>query len=169
VPYSVGLPPALGWEYPNLLAWLRTVEERVDRRGRAGGSRLGLLPQIAEPQLRTAVAGLLAEYRKRVGGERELANYALHAARIPQGTPMGLLNEDGTLTMAIPDPATKAIYTFDQFTYERGRDLRTFTSEALNATEVLVDGLLDAFQAANDRIRARRGNRPGSEADSATE
>lgn len=169
VPHHVALPPALAWEYANLLTWLRTVEERIERRGRGRGPKLGLLPAIAEPELRVAVAGLRSAFQVQVGGERELANYALHAATIPQGTPSGRLNEDGTLTMAIPDPADEPIYIFDQFTYEQGRDLRTFTCQALGATESLIDRLFDAFQAANDRVRARRGGRVGAgEAESPT-
>lgn len=156
VPYDVGLPSALAWEYSNLLTWLRTVEERIERRGRGPGTKLGLLPQIAEADLRTVVEELLKTFQARVGGERELANYALHAAKLPHDSPKGRLNEDGTLTMAIPDPATEPIHIFDQFTYDRKRDLRTFAIEALDATEKLIAGLLDAFQAANDRVRSRR-------------
>ena len=70
--------------------------------------------------------------------------------------------------MAIPDPASEPIYISDQFTYDEGRDLRTFASEALDATEALVEGLLDEFQAANDRVRLRREGGLGGEADAPT-
>ena len=46
---------------------------------------------------------------------------------------------------------------FDQFTYDEGGDLRSFTAEALAATEELIDGLLDAFARAHERVRIARG------------
>ncbi|MBV8991118.1 MAG: hypothetical protein JO372_21390, partial [Solirubrobacterales bacterium] len=45
---------------------------------------------------------------------------------------------------------------FDQFTFNENRDLTTFTEEALDATEAFIDGLLDAFQDATDRVRSSR-------------
>ena len=66
--------------------------------------------------------------------------------RNSHGTLSGLVNSDGTLTVRIPDSSNAPIYIPDQFTYKQGRDLRTFTVEALTATEALIDGLLDAFR-----------------------
>jgi hypothetical protein len=47
----------LSWEYPNLLTWLRTVTERIVRKTR--GKRVGLLPAIADEELRADVELLL--------------------------------------------------------------------------------------------------------------
>ena len=82
--------------------------------------------------------------------------------KLSQGTLSGLVNSDGTLTVRIPDRSSAPIYIPDQFTYKEGRDLRAFTREALSATEALIDGLLDAFQEANDLIRALRVASPRS-------
>jgi hypothetical protein len=56
-----------------------------------------------------------------------------------------------------PCTRTAPAYVFDLFTYEKGRDLRTFAIEALAATEQLIDGLLDEFARAHERIRATGG------------
>jgi hypothetical protein len=164
VPYApnqyVPVKESLAWEYPNVLTWLRAVEERIDRRVPSrSGLRVGLLPAIAEEELRADVERLLGSFKARVGDERQVANYGLHAAKVPDpNRPIGLRQEDDTIIVEIPDAPSEPVYVFDQFTYEDGRDLRTFAVEVLAATEELMDGLLDAFGRAHERIRiARRG------------
>lgn len=150
---------SLAWDYPNLLTWVRTVEERVDRRVPGASVRIGLLPAIGEPELRSDVEHLLAAFKDRVGDERRLTNYGLHAAKLPDpSTPSGVLQEDGTIFVPIPDPPAEPVYLFDLFTYHQGRDLRSFATEALDATEEFIDGVLDAFAGANERIKRTRGD-----------
>jgi hypothetical protein len=158
-PLHFTLEPSLGWDYANLLTWVRSVEERIDRPGRRDEPRrLGLLPALADAEVRDEVARLLAEFKKAVGGERELANYALHASQLPSpGTPTGRIDDNGLLRFPIPDPSTKAVYIFGQFTYAQDRDLRTFAAQVLDETTKLVEGILAAFERANARIRAARG------------
>jgi hypothetical protein len=155
----VPLESSLAWDYANLLTWLRTVEERIERRGRRRASlKLGLLPALADATVRDDVARLLRAFKQAVGGERELTNYALHASQIPSpGTPSGRLTEDGLLFFPIPDPSNEPIYIFNQFTYAEGRDLRSFATVVLEATETLVEGILTSFEHANSRLRAARG------------
>jgi hypothetical protein len=148
----------LSWEYPNLLTWLRTVTERIVRETR--GKRVGLLPAIADEELRADVELLLQGFKDRVGDERQLANYGLHAAKLPDpGTPQGVVQENNTLLVRIPDPTDEPIYVFDQFTYDQGRDLRSFTTYGVAATVELIDGLIDAFARANERVKTARGGR----------
>jgi hypothetical protein len=156
--YRLPIPESLAWEYPDLLTWLRSVEDRIDRDDPSKrGIRLGLLPAIGEEELRVDVGRLLLTFKDRVGDERLLTNYGLHAAKLPDpSTPYALLQEDGTILVPIPDPPDEPVYVFDQFTYRQGRDLRSFAAEALTATEELVDGLLDAFARANERVKAAR-------------
>jgi hypothetical protein len=154
----VTIKESLAWEYPNLLTWLRGVEERIDRRVPGSHVRVGLLPALGDEELREDVAALLEAFKDRVGDERRLANYGLHVAKVPDpNTPSGLLQEDGTILVPIPDPPEEPVYVFDQFTYGEERDMRSFTIEALAATEELMDGLLAAFERANERVRIARG------------
>lgn len=155
----VQIKESLAWEYANLLIWLRGVVERIDRpvlnRSKV---RLGLLPAIAEVELREDVERLLQAFKCRVGDERKLANYGLHAAKVPDpSTPSGLLQEGGTILVPIPDPPGEQVYVFDQFAYDEGRDLRSFTAEALAATVELIDGLIDAFVRARERLKLAHG------------
>jgi hypothetical protein len=153
----VAIKESLAWDYPDLLTWLRAVEERVDHSFQ--GTRFGLLPAIAETELRDDVDRLFQTFKGRVGDERRLANYGLHAAKVPDpNTPTGLLQEDAAIVVPIPDPPEDPVYVFDQFTYEQDRDLRSFTIEALTATQQFVDGLLDAFVRAHERVEVARGN-----------
>jgi hypothetical protein len=156
--FHVPIKESLAWDYPDLLTWLRTVEERICRRVPRSDARIGLLPAIGEPELRAEVERLLRAFKDRDGDERQLANYGLHAAKLPgPSTPSALLQEDGTILVPVPDPPEEPVYVFDLFTYEKGRDLRTFAIEALAATEQLIDGLLDEFARAHERIRATGG------------
>jgi hypothetical protein len=157
----VSIEETLAWDYPDLLTWLRTVEERIDRRVPGRLTRLGLLPAIGESGLRTDVEQLLQAFKDRVGDERRLANYGLHAAKLPDpNSPMALLQEDGTLFVRIPDSLDESVDVFDLFSYDEDRDLRSFTVDALAATEQLIDGLLDGFARAHQRIRTARGELP---------
>jgi hypothetical protein len=148
---------SLAWDYPNLLTWLRGVEERIDRQVFRRPARVGLLPAIGDDQLRAEVEQAAVRFKARVGDERRLANYGLHAAKLPNpSTPNADLHPDGTHVVPIPDPPEEVVYVFDQFTYDEGRDLRTFAREALAATEELMDGILSAFERANDRVTMAR-------------
>jgi len=77
--------------------------------------------------------------------------------RTDPSTPRGPRQEDETIVVEIPDPPRERVDVFDQFTYDEGGDLRSFTAEALAATEELIDGLLDAFARAHERVRIARG------------
>jgi hypothetical protein len=154
----VSINESLAWDYPDLLTWLRTVEERICRRVPRSDLRIGLLPAIGDPELRADVERLLRAFKDRVGDERQLANYGLHAAKLPDpSSPSALLQEDGTIFVPVPDPPEEPVYVFDLFTYEKDRDLRSFAIEALAATEQLIAGLLDAFARAHERIRGTSG------------
>jgi hypothetical protein len=149
VEFHALVPTSLAWEYSDLLTWLRGVEERIDRRVPGSDVRVGLLPAIGDAELRSEVERLLAVFTDRVGDERLLANYGLHAAQVPNpNTPSGLVVEGNRVIVPIPDPPTERVDLFDQFTYEENRDLRTFTAEALAATEAFMDDLLTAFEQA---------------------
>jgi hypothetical protein len=78
---AVATEESLVWEYPDLLTWLRSVEERIERGVPGRRVRVGLLPAIGEDQLRVDVERASEAFRRRVGEERDLANYGLHAAR----------------------------------------------------------------------------------------
>jgi hypothetical protein len=163
VPQGISQDGTVQWEYGNLLTWLRTVEERIDRPGRSrGGGRLGLRAALGDVELQRDVRRLLGDYRTTVGTERQLANYSLHASAIPYaGAPAEL--RDDVVVVPIPDPLAEPVFIFDQFTYQQGRDMRTFTHDSVVATERLIDALLDAFAAANTRAEAaRRGKEPAA-------
>jgi hypothetical protein len=178
---------SLAWDYSNLLTWLRAVEERVERastdaspalplspmdralvwlgrkrpglqcRPRPVRSRIGLIPAIAEEALKSEVTAAFGVFKHRVGDERRLANYGLHAAKVPDpNTPYGKVMPDGTLVVPIPDPPEEPVHVFDQFSYAQGRDLRTFAEVALEATDEFTNAVLDAFDRANARAAAAR-------------
>jgi hypothetical protein len=185
---SFPIDESLAWDYANLLTWLRTIEERVDRlsmrfdpapelsrfeqglvgllrrrhpglvvRPRPVRTRVGLLPALGDAQLRDEVGRLFQAFRDRVGDERMLASYGLHATRLsdPQ-TPNAALAPDGTLVVPFPDPPAEPVYAFEQFTYHERRDLGTFAIEAVNATDELMSAILAAFEEASRRVAAAR-------------
>jgi hypothetical protein len=151
-------------ELANLLTWIRAVDERMDRS--APGApwraliralpvlrrlirprpRVGLLNCLAPGLLRDEVIAALKTYRRRTSDARLLANYALHAAFIPGGgTPSGLIADDGRLLLRVPDRRRRSAEIFDEFTFESGREARTYAAELLAAVEEFVEALVAAF------------------------
>jgi hypothetical protein len=155
-PVIVGVPESIYFDYPVLLTWLRAVAERINRRGRRGADpRSGLLTWIGDLQLREDVERAFDAFRAVVGDERTLANHALHAAGLPPlMTWAAVPQPDRTIRLSIPDSTTESIDVFEQLTFEQGRDLRTFMSEALAATNELMNAIIDAFERAAARIAA---------------
>ncbi len=99
---------------------------------------------------RVSGGALLDAFRGRTSDARYLANFVLHAAlSIPGGgTPIGLVTKDGHLILQVPDRLTRPVEIFDEFTFDEGREARTYVAELLRAVEDFVDGLLDAFERA---------------------
>jgi hypothetical protein len=156
VPHHWVLAPTITWDYANLLTWLRAFADRICRREPSGGV-LGLLPAIGDATAGGDIEECLRRYRSRVGGDRQLANYALHASQVPGGgSPSAEITASGALVMRIPDRSSRTIYVFDQFRFDQNRDLRTFAERARSATEELVEGILASLERANARFKAVR-------------
>jgi hypothetical protein len=158
VPQHIVVEESLAWDYPNLLTWLRAVEDRLDRPSIPGSAvRLGLIPASGDDELSADLKRASAAFKDRVGGERHLANFGLHAAKVTgPSTSMARIEADETLVVSIPDPPNERVHIFDQFTSELDRDLRTFAVEALDATEELVAAVIGAFERAQERaVEAR--------------
>ena len=151
------------FEFMNLLGWLRTIDERLDRATQRPGERLraGLVPALAEDRaLRPRVEELVCDFRARAL-ERKLANYVLHAEAVPGPWGGGNLARDNTLSISIPDRAEHRIGTRHALTYTDGRDALAVAREASQAVEALIDGLIDAFIDDGQAIAAERAAERG--------
>jgi hypothetical protein len=135
------------FEFANFLGWLRSIDERLDRRHLSGSGdlRAGLLPALAERPLRRRVETLIREFRTETR-ERNLANYVLHAATVPPPLEGARLTDDREVRLRIPDPPSGPIPTRWHLTYREERDALSRAREVASATESLVDGLLEAFE-----------------------
>jgi hypothetical protein len=168
-PFPPGPVPELGrgfsdvpvdhanYEFLNLLAWTKSLEERLDRRVPGSKTmRLGLLPALApNTMLRPRVLEAVAKLRKEALdiATRYLANFAGHASAIPYPGTAAKVSEDDRIVIPIPDPPSNWVELFDQLKYTDGRDLESFAEELLAAVERFMDSLLGAFE---DAAQVRR-------------
>jgi hypothetical protein len=155
---SYGAPPFVreaSYSFVNLLSWARATAERTDRRYRSGSpERAGLLPALADGQLRDGVEAALRHLRAALRDSRFLAEYALHAGAVPgDGTRSAESLPDGHILARVPDPRADPVLTRAAFEFTQDRDMLTYATGLMDAIETFVDSVLDAF-AANRPARA---------------
>jgi hypothetical protein len=162
---GVGHPKLMcaSFEFMNLLGWLRTIDERLDRgyAHPADKTRAGLLPWLSEERpLRPRVEELVTAFREQAL-ERRPANYVLHAEALPAPLSGADLTRDHKIRISIPDRPGDRVGTRHDLTYEEGRDALSVAREADQAVETLIDGLIDGFvdegrAIAEERDRAKK-------------
>lgn len=149
--YHVSTPAMrdVWYSFANLLSWARSVVERTSRPYKPRSTeQAGLLPALAPGQLRDQVQGALDELQVALDDSRRFANYALHAGVIPGGgTPRADILPDHRLLARLPDPVTRPILTWEEFTFSEDRDMLTYATEVMESIEIFVDEVLDAFAA----------------------
>jgi|SRR5450755_1187535 len=154
---SYGAPPSVreaSYSFVNLLSWARATVERTDRRYRSRSpERAGLLPALAEGQLRDSVAAALLHLMAALRDSRFLADYALHTGAVPGGTPSAEILPDGHIPARVPDPLADPVLTWEAFEFAQDRDMLTYATGLMTAIETFVDSVLGAF-AANRPARA---------------
>jgi hypothetical protein len=155
---SYGAAPPVreaSYSFINLLSWARATVERTDRRYKSGSKeRAGLLPALAEGQLRDSVAAALRHLMAALRDSRFLADYAVHTGAVPGvGRPGAEILPDGHILARVPDPLADPVLTSEAFEFARDREMLTYATELMTATEIFVDSVLDAF-AANRPARA---------------
>lgn len=156
------------YAFINALTWGRSVRERVERNDptekqvgflrsilqrktkRPSPVRVsaGLLPSLADGQLKRRLQECLQELDPFLQESRRMANYALHAGA-PQGpsTPTFDMRSNGQVFLRIPDKGTKRVAVWDEFTYRDGRDAVSYIQTLFDAVARFVDQMLDAFDA----------------------
>ncbi|MGX1887428.1 hypothetical protein [Streptomyces sp. NPDC055287] len=156
------------YAFINALTWGRAVRERVERadptENRVGFMRsllqrkakrsspvrvnAGLLPSLADGQLKRTLQKCLQELDPFLQESRRMANYALHAGA-PYGpsTPTFEVRSDRQVFLPIPDKGTKRVAIWDDFTYRDGRDAVSYIQTLFDAVARFVDRMLDAFDA----------------------
>lgn len=151
------------YSFADLLAWVRAVDERLDRGGRKRYGRQGLLPAIKPKRLKKRVSILVDEFRAGPAGKptRELANFTLHAALVRSPMSGAEIDSNGVVSLPIPDPPATPITHWYILEWSAARDGIEFAELLWQAVQELVDGLLDAFERATPkRMRRSRGSEP---------
>lgn len=150
-------PPvrAASYSFIDLLSWARATVERTDRRYKSGSTeRAGLLPALADGQLRDSVAAALRHLMAALRDSRFLANYALHTGAVPgDGARTAEILPDEHAVARVPDPLGDPVLTWETLEFTQDRDMLTYATELMTAIETFVDSVLDAF-AANRPARA---------------
>jgi transcriptional regulator with XRE-family HTH domain len=144
------------YEFLNMLTWVRSLEDRIDRKDLTGKRRLGLLPSLATAQLKQRVGKAYRRFEQGPAAEaRRLTNYGIHAGLLPSpGTPSARVKADGVLSFVMPDPVRSAIDNWQEFTFRGERDALAFAGELFEAVAEFIDLVLDAFRdAVPERFR----------------
>jgi hypothetical protein len=138
----------VSFEVSNLLVWARTLGERLENKINQGGVevKIGLLPALAQGDLKHQVARFHDELARWLRAEGYLANYTLHVGRLHGGTPMLRLDTDGQARFLLPDRPAGRIWSWEEFTYRQNRDARAVGEDLLRRVEHFMDGLLASFE-----------------------
>ena len=129
-------------EMANLLGWLQALLDRLERQPRRRGQRrLGLIPSIApDYPLRHRLEELQRDLTA-VLDEPQLRNFTIHSSTIPHANAGARLMDGERIVFSIPDRPASPVYLFDQFTWENGRELRSFCSRRDGRGRSLHGGL----------------------------
>ena len=145
------------YEFLNMLTWVRSLQDRVERKDHTRKQTLGLLPSLAPAQLKQRVEKAYRRLEQgRAAEARRLTNYGVHAGLLPNpGTPSARVKADGMLTFVMPDPVHSAIDNWQEFTFREERDALTFAEGLFDEVAAFIDLVLDAFsEAVPERFRS---------------
>lgn len=149
--YHVSTPAMrdVSYSFVNLLSWARSTVERTDRPYKPGSAeRAGLLPTLVPGQIHDRVQVALSDLKVPLKDSRLFANYALHAGAVPGGgTRRADILPDGRLLARLPDPVTRPILSWEEFTFTEDRDMLTYATELMKNVETFIDKVLNAFAA----------------------
>ena len=145
------------YEFLNMLTWVRSIQDRVDRTDHTRKQKVGLLPSLAAGQLKHRVEDAYRRFDQgRAAEARRLTNYGVHAGLLPNpGTPSARVTADGMLTFVMPDPVHSAIDNWQEFTFREERDALTFAEGLFDEVAAFIDLVLDAFsEVVRERFRS---------------
>ncbi len=139
------------WEFANLLAWLRTLEERIERPAYRAEGRAGLLPMLnplhpITPNVRSLVEAL----RSGALGDRRLTNLVLHNEVVPSPHQGARLTNDSRVVVRIPDRLEERVDLALELSYGEDRELLALAQRVADDVGQFVDGLLGEFEVANE-------------------
>jgi hypothetical protein len=136
----------VSFEVSNLVVWARTLVERLKSKDKVRGMEVGLLPALAEGDLKDQVRRFHDELAHWVEAESYLAGYTLHVGPLHSGTPWLRRRPDGQVRFLLPDRPGCKVWSVEEFTYRRDRDARTVAYDLLGRVERFMDGLLTGFE-----------------------
>jgi hypothetical protein len=144
------------YAFADLFVWLRTVQERIQRKGNKVKHEQGLLPALKPERLKKQVELTFGSFRANpaIQSARRLADCTLHGFLVLHPDSGARLRPDGTLHLPVPDPPTARVAHWDLFIWQHDRDGIELAEAMWAAVQSLIDGILDAFeQAAPERLR----------------
>jgi len=136
----------VSFEVSNLVIWARTLVERLESKDKVRGIQVGLLPALAEGDLKDHVRRFHDELAHWVEAESYLAGYTLHIGPLHGGTPWLRRRPDGRVKFLLPDRPGRKVWSVEEFTYRCDRDARTVADDLLRRVERFMDGLLTGFE-----------------------
>jgi hypothetical protein len=141
------------YAFADLLSWVRTLDERFDRKGYKSKGRQGLFPAIKPKRLKKRITVLLGEFRNGPAGgpTRLLTNFSLHAALVRHPMSGASIDVDGKISLPMPDPPSAAVDHWYLLTWKDERDGIEFAEALWAEVCTLIDGVLAAFEKATPK------------------
>jgi hypothetical protein len=139
------------YAFSDLLAWVRTVNERLDRKSWDKGvrRRQGLLPSIRPKRLHARVEKLVTGLRASSFGDcLTLANFTLHTALTREPRSGVEVDQTGRVILPIPDTPTSSVAHWYLLTWDDDRDGFEFADAVWEDLRRFMDELLAAFERA---------------------
>lgn len=132
----------------DLYWWVRCFTERVVREDRRNRRRykVGLLPAIADGSLRQRVQSAFDEFQGEMLGARETANYAGHHSAIPEPGASAQVAPDFLVSMRVPDPPDRNVYSYRLLTFANGLSAVEFADHCMRTVAKFMDLVITAFE-----------------------
>ena len=147
------------YEFMNLLTWVRSIQDRVDRKDSIGKQKIGLLHYLDNGPLNDRIKAAYGTFKEGAVKEaRWLTNYGIHAGLVPSPrSPLARVNTSGLLTLVMPDRLLGPIDNGREFTFQEDRDALAFADGLFDQVAAFIDLVIDAFRdAVPDRFRNDR-------------
>ena len=136
----------VSFEVSNLVVWARILRDRLQTDVRGKDMKIGLLPALAEGDLKDQVQGFYDELANWVEAETYLAGYTLHIGRLHGGTPVLQRGPDGRVRFLLPDRLGSRVWSWEEFTYRQNRDAQAVAAALLQRIERFMDRLLSSLE-----------------------
>lgn len=151
IPHGLSDPAAVvAWyAFADLLAWSRTLVERMERSpgDRRNFREQGLIPALKPKRLKARCEKLLSTLRSGpVGQSRYLANFILHTALVNHPYSGVRIDARGSVILPVPDLPSQRVSHWYALTWTQEQDGLVLAEQIGQSVQRFMDDLISAFE-----------------------